>query len=74
MAVTIKIKKSGELKQVTRNEAFDLIDRGLAVRVYEKEAKPVKQEPTGYPMEDIGAGSDNRHNPYATRQLRPKTK
>lgn len=74
MAVTIKMKKTGKLVQVTRNVAFDLIDKGEAERVYEKKAVPVTQEPTGYPMQDIGAGSDNRHNGYPNRQLRPKTK
>ena len=51
MAVTIKIKKTGQLQQVTRNIAFDLIERGIAERVYEKEAIKVKEEPTGYATE-----------------------
>jgi len=28
--IKIRIKANGEVKEVTRNEAFDLIDRGLA--------------------------------------------
>lgn len=33
--VTIKIKSTGEKKVVTKNVAFDLIDRGLATKVSE---------------------------------------
>ena len=34
--ITIRIKSSGEVKEVTRNVAFDLIDRGIAVLAKEE--------------------------------------
>lgn len=42
----IVLIKTGEVKEVTPNEAFDLIDRGLA--------RPYK--PSGYKTTDMSAG------------------
>lgn len=42
--ITVKLK-SGEVKQVTRNVAFDLVDRGLA-EVVTTEAKPIYRQYT----------------------------
>lgn len=42
--ITIKDKRTGEIKQVTKNEAFDLVERGLAV-VYTKEYKTTAMQP-----------------------------
>lgn len=75
MAVTIRHKGTGKLEQVTRNVAFDLIDRGLAERVYEKQAKPVKQEPTEYSMRELHTEEHKEETPttpqtYKNRQFR----
>lgn len=68
MAVTIRYKSTGKKEQVTRNVAFDLIDRGIAERVYEKEAKGVKQQPTGYVNRDL----IETENPHEFKDKQPE--
>lgn len=56
--ITIQLNDTKEIRSVTANEAFDLIDRGLAVRFEgKKESKHFTK--------DIG---------YKHRQMRPMTK
>lgn len=43
--ITIRIKSTGEIKEVERNIAFDLVDRKIA-EVVRKE--PPRKEPLGY--------------------------
>ena len=44
--ITIRIKASGEIRQVTRNIAFDLIDRKLADVYQQPVVKPQVDYPT----------------------------
>jgi len=45
MSLKIRIKTTGEIKEVTRNEAFDLIDRKVADLVRQE---PPRQSSQGY--------------------------
>ena len=50
--VTIQIKETGEIREVPRNEAFDLIDKGVAT-AFVKPVPEQKKEPLHYQTREM---------------------
>jgi hypothetical protein len=62
MSIRVKIIATGEIKVVSNNEAFDLIDSHKA-QVYH-----------GEQLSQVSKPAEPRHSPYQDRQMRPLRK